>query len=170
MTLIASEYGTPHQHEQRFWRDIKKGYTHFAEGDVGLAKITPCFENGKSTVFRNLVSGIGTGTTELHILRPILVSADYVLLVLKSPYFIETGIGRMTGTAGQKRVPKEYFAHSPFPLPPVAEQHRIVAKVDELMAFCDRLEAVENHAVELRARLLNALLSEVLQPEQDDSK
>ena len=66
-------------------------------------------------------------------MRPLFVDQDYILLFLKSPHFIETGIPKMTGTAGQKRVPTEYFAHSPFPLPPLAEQHRIVAKVDELM-------------------------------------
>jgi type I restriction enzyme, S subunit len=137
MPMIAAEYGVASEHEVRPWGEIKKGYTHFAEGDVGLAKITPCFENGKSTVFRHLTGGIGSGTTELHIVRPLFVDQDYILLFLKSPHFIETGIPKMTGTAGQKRVPTEYFAHSPFPLPPIAEQHRIVAKVDELMALCD---------------------------------
>ena len=141
MPLIAAEYGVANRHEIRPWGEIKKGYTHFAEGDVGLAKITPCFENGKSTVFRNLVGGIGAGTTELHIVRPLFVDRDYILLFLKSPHFIETGILKMTGTAGQKRVPANYFAHSPFPLPPLTEQRRIVVKVDELMALCDRLEA-----------------------------
>ena len=141
MTLIYAEYGVSSEHEARTWGDIKKGYTHFAEGDVGLAKITPCFENGKSTVFRNLIGRIGSGTTELHVVRPLFINPDYILIFLKSPHFIGTGIPHMTGTAGQKRVPTEYFAHSPFPLPPLAEQHRIVAKVDELMALCDRLEA-----------------------------
>jgi type I restriction enzyme S subunit len=140
MPLIAAEYGVGNNHEIRPWGEIKKGYTHFAEGDVGLAKITPCFENGKSTVFRKLTGGIGSGTTELHVVRPLFVNPDYVLIFFKCPHFIETGIPKMTGTAGQKRVPFEYFAYSPFPLPPLAEQHRIVAKVDELMALCDRLE------------------------------
>jgi type I restriction enzyme S subunit len=129
MPLIAAEYGVSNDHEIRPWGEIKKGYTHFAEGDVGLAKITPCFENGKSTVFRNLTGGIGSGTTELHIVRPIFVDQDYILIFFKSPHFIETCIPRMTGTAGQKRVPTEYFAHSPFPLPPLTEQHRIVARL-----------------------------------------
>jgi type I restriction enzyme, S subunit len=73
--------------------------------------------------------------------RPVIVLADYVLIFLKSPHFVESGTAKMTGTAGQKRVSTEYFAYSPFPLPPLAEQHRIVAKVDELLALCDRLEA-----------------------------
>lgn len=164
MSLIPAEYGSAHGQEVRPWGEIKKGYTHFANGDVGLAKITPCFENGKSTVFRDLVGGIGAGTTELHIIRPIFVDANYLLIFLKSPHFIETGIQRMTGTAGQKRVPFEYFAYSPFPLPPLAEQHRIVAKVDELMTLCDRLEASLATADDIRRRLLEALLAEALAP------
>jgi type I restriction enzyme S subunit len=86
MPMIAAEYGLAHQHEVRPWGEIKKSYTHFAEGDVGLAKITPCFENGKSAVFRNLTGGIGAGTTELHIIRPLSAHPDYILLFLKSPH------------------------------------------------------------------------------------
>ena len=167
MPLISSEYGVPNGHEVRPWGEIKKGYTHFAEGDVGLAKITPCFENGKSTVFRSLAGGIGSGTTELHIIRPLQVSPDFILLFLKSSHFVQTGIPRMTGTAGQKRVPLDYFAHSPFPLPPLAEQHRIVAKVDELMALCDQLEATRQQREQGRERLVAATLQRLNQPAED---
>lgn len=174
MPMIAAEYGVTNEHEPRPWGEIKKGYTHFAEGDVGLAKITPCFENGKSTVFRNLTGGIGSGTTELHIVRPLFVSPDYIVLVIKSPYFIENGIPRMTGTAGQKRVPAEYFTSSPFPLPPLAEQHRIVAKVDELMALCDRLEAARAERETTRDRLTASSLARLNAPDpetfQDDAR
>jgi len=164
MPMIAAELGVPHQHEVRCWGEIKKGYTHFAEGDVGLAKITPCFENGKSAVFRNLTGGIGAGTTELHIVRPIFADPDYVLLFLKSPQFIETGIPRMTGTAGQKRVPSEYFTSSPFPLPPLPEQRRIVAKVDELMTLLDRLETTRTQRETTRDRLTTASLARLTAP------
>jgi len=156
MLRISAEYGVSNTHEVRLWGDIKSGFTHFAEGDVGLAKITPCFENGKSAIFRGLTGGIGAGTTELHIVRPVIVLADYVLIFLKSPHFIESGISKMTGTAGQKRVSTEYFAYSPFPLPPLAEQHRIVAKVDELMALCDRLEAAKTEREARRDRVASA--------------
>ncbi|OGC93177.1 MAG: hypothetical protein A2W25_06030 [candidate division Zixibacteria bacterium RBG_16_53_22] len=158
MRMIYAEYRQPSEHEIRPWGEIRRGFTHFADGDVGLAKITPCFENGKSTVFRNLTGGIGAGTTELHIVRPIFVVADYILIFLKSSHFIEAGIPKMTGTAGQKRVPKDYFAFSPFPLPPLAEQHRIVAKVDELMALCDKLEAAQAKRERRRDRLVAATL------------
>jgi type I restriction enzyme S subunit len=153
MASISAEYGVANAHEVRNWGDIKSGFTHFAEGDVALAKITPCFENGKSTVLRNLSGGIGAGTTELHVIRPIHVSPDFVLIFLKSPYFIGSGIPKMTGTAGQKRVPTDYFAYSPFPLPPETEQQRIVAKVDELMALCDGLEAAKREQETRRDQL-----------------
>lgn len=165
MPMIFAEYGIANDHEARLWGEIKKGYTHFADGDVGLAKITPCFENGKSTVFRNLTGGFGSGTTELHVLRPVLVDPDYVVLFLKSPQFIETGIPKMTGTAGQKRVSSEYFTSSPFPLPPLAEQHRIVAKVDELMALCDRLEEARKTREKTRDKLTAASLARLTAPD-----
>ena len=169
MSMIAADYGVTCNHAVRQWGEIKKGYTHFAEGDVGLAKITPCFQNGKSTVFRNLTGGLGSGTTELHIVRPMFVDPNFVVLFLKSPHFIETGISKMTGTAGQKRVPTEYFAHSPFPLPPLAEQHRIVAKVDELMALCDRLEATQEERETTRTRLATASLARLNAPDLDQA-
>ena len=167
MPMIAAGYGLENQHQPRPWAEIKKGYTHFAEGDVGLAKITPCFENGKSTVFRELTGGLGSGTTELHIVRPLFVNPDYIIVFLKCPHFIETGISRMTGTAGQKRVPIEYFANSPFPLPPLAEQHRIVSKVDELMALCDRMEAARTEREATRDQLAASSLARLNDPDPD---
>lgn len=158
MPGISAEYGVPIQHEVRSWGEIKKGYTHFAEGDVAVAKITPCFQNGKSAVFRGLTGGAGSGTTELHVVRPVLVNPDFILIFLKSPRFIEGGIPKMTGTAGQKRLPSEYFAGTPFPLPPLAEQSRIVAKVDELMVLCDQLEQAQKERELQRDALRKASL------------
>ncbi len=128
--------------ETRRWGDIKKGYTHFSEGDVVVAKITPCFQNRKSCVMTGLEGGIGAGTTELHVVRIIAnkVVPEYLLLFYKSPDFLQAGVATMTGTAGQQRVPREYFAYTSLPLPPLAEQYRIVAKADELMGLIDRLE------------------------------
>lgn len=152
MPLIAAEYGVANRHEIRKWAEIKKGYTHFAEGDVGLAKITPCFENGKSTVFRNLTGGLGSGTTELHVVRPLFVDPDFILVFLKSPHFIETGIPRMTGTAGQKRVPTEYFAHTPFPLPPLNLCQKC-CKPFPLAGYGQRSCSVRHSSLTARTRL-----------------
>jgi type I restriction enzyme, S subunit len=161
MTLIPAEYGQNARHEERPWGEIKKGYTHFKNGDVVMAKITPCFENGKSAVMNDLTSGFGAGTTELHVFRRTCegVLPEFVILYLKTRGFITRGIPRMTGSAGQKRVPSDYFARSPFPLPPLAEQKRIVAKVDELMALCDRLEAQQQERQSRHADLARASLA-----------
>jgi type I restriction enzyme S subunit len=160
MTFVPAEYGRNVQYEERPWGEIKKGYTHFKNGDVVMAKITPCFENGKSVVMKDLVGGLGAGTTELHVFRGNdgTILPEFALIYLKTRGFIARGIPRMTGSAGQKRVPYDYFATSPFPLPPPREQKRIVAKVDELMALCDRLEAQQQerqirHAAVARASL-----------------
>jgi len=152
--------GMPQSHkgnlvsEARTWGEIKKGFTHFANGDVAVAKITPCFENGKAAVIAGLDNprGIGAGTTELHVFRPIHheVLPAYVYIFLRSPFFAVEGECNMTGTAGQKRLPTEYFATRATPLPPFAEQERIVAKVDELMALCDKLEAQQREELWLR--------------------
>ncbi len=161
MTFIPAEYGKRARHEARPWGDIKKGYTHFRNGDVVMAKITPCFENGKSAVLDGLTNGVGAGTTELHVFRREgnLVLPEYVLIYLKSRGFIARGIPKMTGSAGQKRVPSGYFANSPFPLPPLAEQKRIVAKVDELMGLCDRLEAQQQERETRHKSLARASLA-----------
>ncbi|MEA3546913.1 MAG: restriction endonuclease subunit S [Thermodesulfobacteriota bacterium] len=161
MPLVTTSHTGEHGQEEREWGRIKKGYTHFANGDIGLAKITPCFENSKAVVFFGLKNGIGAGTTELHVARPFgtTLFSRFVLLYLKSPQFLHLGQSKMTGTAGQKRVPKSFFAENPFPLPPIIEQHRIVANVDELMALCDRLEQQQTNSNTTHQALLETLLA-----------
>lgn len=143
------------------WGRVKKGFTHFRIGDVVVAKITPCFENGKAAVIDGLQHRIGAGTTELHVFRPINpdILPGYIYLFLRSPYFAIEGEKNMTGTAGQKRLPTEYFATRALPLPPSAEQSRIIIKVDELMVLCDTLEAQQ----QARRKLQNALRQSTLQ-------
>lgn len=145
------------------WESIKKGYTHFANRDVVIAKITPCFENGKAAVVQDLEHEIGAGTTELHVFRPIHagILPGYIYLFLRSPYFTVEGVGSMTGTAGQKRLPVDYFATRAVPIPPTDEQTRIVAKVDELMALCDTLEEQQQARRRLQNNLRKSTLQEV---------
>ncbi|MEM6192257.1 restriction endonuclease subunit S [Shewanella scandinavica] len=147
----------------RPWSEISKGYTHFANGDVLLAKITPCFENGKSAVVRGLEHNIGSGSTEFHVFRPISedVNPAYVYLFVRSPLFRAKGEASMTGTAGQKRLPTDYFALCAMPLPPTEEQSRIVAKVAELMALCDQLEAQQQQRRILQNHLRQVTLQAV---------
>jgi len=164
MNLISSKYGITPKYDVKKWREVKKGFTHFAEKDVVVAKITPCFENSKAGVMKNLRSKIGAGTTELHVFRgdTNLILPEYVYIYFKSPIFLKTGKQKMTGTAGQQRVPKDFITKNPFPLPPFAEQKRIVEKVDKFMEFCDGLEKQIKVADINNNNLINAVLRETL--------
>ena len=142
MVLIDDGYHNSHSFEIRTWGSIKKGFTHFADGDIGIAKITPCFQNRKSVIFHNLKNRYGAGTTELSIVRVIndLLSRDFFLWFFKSAYFIDNGVKSFTGTAGQQRIHKDYLAKCVLPLPPLAEQKRIVEKLEQLLPLCERLK------------------------------
>ncbi|QIB65603.1 restriction endonuclease subunit S [Kineobactrum salinum] len=167
MPLIPEGYSENHQFEERLWKEIKKGYTHFADGDIGMAKITPCFENAKSCVFSGLPNGIGAGTTELHIFRNSFnsVAPRFLLYYLKNPHYISAAVPNMTGSAGQKRVPTAYFIGQLLPLPPKDEQHRIVAKIDQLMARCDELEKLRTEQQQKRLAIHTAAIRQLLDTE-----
>ena len=111
MPLIKDGYANIHTFESRVWNDVKSGFTHFAENDIAVAKITPCFENKKSVIFKNLVYGYGAGTTELHIIRLLTntIYPEYILYNFKTDVFISIGIKAFTGAVGQKRIGKEFI-------------------------------------------------------------
>ncbi len=133
MSAIDEVTGSIERPEVRKFREVRKGHTHFAEGDVLFAKITPCMENGKAAIARGLVSGIGCGTTELHVLRPLNgVSPDFVFHYIRQKSFRNAAQAKMTGTAGQLRVPSSYIENSMVPLAPLAEQFRIVTRIKEI--------------------------------------
>ena len=165
MALVEDGYHNKHSFEIRKWGDIKKGFTHFAEGDIGIAKITPCFQNRKSVVFRNLKNGYGAGTTELSVVRCLgdLLSRDFLLWFFKSAYFIENGVKSFTGTAGQQRIHKDYLTMCVFPLPPLGEQKRIVAKIEELLPLVDRYEQAWSKLEQLNSRFPEDMKKSLLQ-------
>ena len=145
MSYIKDGYNNEHSFEIRKWKDIKKGFTHFKNGDIVIAKITPCFQNRKSAIIKNLPNNIGAGTTELHVIREDtnILLKKYLLSIFKTELFIKNGIKNFTGTAGQQRIGKDYLANYLIPLPPLAEQKRIVAKVEELLNLVNKLEEKE---------------------------
>lgn len=108
---------------------VKKGFTYFENNDVLFAKITPCMENGKGAIAQNLTSGIGMGSTEFHILRPINnISNVYWLLALtRMSIFRERASKNMSGTGGQKRVGTSFLENFKIGLPPISEQKRFAA-------------------------------------------
>ena len=127
---------------KRSWGTVKNGYTKFVEGDVLLAKITPCFQNRKSAIAKKLSNGIGCGSSEFHVLRvnENIVTQEYLLMFLKSQWFITYGVENFKGTAGQQRLGTSDLKNCLFPLPPMSEQHRIVAKLNELLDSVKHLE------------------------------
>ena len=128
MPLIEDGYSGRHTSGVRKWKEVKTGFTHFQEGDVGVAKITPCFENRKSAIFENLCNGFGAGTTELHVFRPYngTILPRYLLAYMKSAQFVENGKQTFSGAVGQQRLSKEYVENAYLPIPPMEEQKRIV--------------------------------------------
>ena len=143
MPLISDGFSNTHSFEVKKWNDIKKGYTHFRNGDIGVAKITPCFENRKSVIFNNLKNGVGAGTTELYILRSNLALNKYLFWFVKTQDFINKGTESFTGAVGQQRVSKDFIENTLIPLPPLAEQHRIAQKVEQLLAIVDTIEQLQ---------------------------
>ena len=141
MPLLKDGFHSGHTYETKLWKDVKSGFTHFANNDVVIAKITPCFQNRKSAVIHDLPSGYGAGTTELHVLRDYtkMLYIPYFLMICKTHDFIQNGMKNFSGTAGQQRVGKDFIFNYLVPLPPVNEQKRIVEKVNVLIKSCDIL-------------------------------
>jgi len=124
--------------EERILKDVRKGYTHFTDGDVLFAKITPCMENGKGAVATELKNGLGCGSTEFHVLRLYGgIEPKLIYFFLKQNSFRKDAARNFTGTAGQLRVPVSFIRETRIPLAPLPEQRRIVAKLEILSAKMD---------------------------------
>ena len=117
-------------------------YTYFADGDVLLAKITPCFENGKLGIAEGLTNGVGFGSSEYMVLRPgSLIDKGWLYYFLSRETFRREGAKCMSGAVGHKRVSKEFIETHQIPLPPVSEQRRITAILEEAFGGIDKAVA-----------------------------
>lgn len=133
--------------------DVRNGYSYFEDGDVVFAKVTPCFENGKGALMRDLQHGAGFGTTEVTVLRAKGdTHAKFLSYVVQSAAFRQKGVGAMTGAGGLKRVPDEFTRDFETPWPTACDQHRIAtfldeqtARIDALIAEKERLAATLKH-------------------------
>ena len=139
MINIADGYSNEFIFESKLWGDIKKGFTHFADGDIVVAKISPCLENRKSVIVTSLPNGIGAGTTELFVFRSQCVLPEYGLYFFKSDSFINNCAGTFNGVVGQQRVSKSIIENIKFPLSPISEQRRIVDAVHKVFAKLDAI-------------------------------
>jgi len=141
MPAIDAELGAITSSETKQLEKVTKGFTHFIEGDVLFAKITPCMENGKTAIAKNLVSGIGCGTTELHVLRPLGgILSEYIYHYIRQQSFRDRAEANMTGTAGQLRVPVDFMKREILPLPPLKEQKEIMNRIQEFFSQAFAIE------------------------------
>ena len=140
--------------------DVADGYTYFSDGDVVVAKITPCFENGKRSVASELVNGIAFGTTELHIMRcrPEL-DKQFAFYLTLTDAFRKLGEAEMYGAGGQKRVPESFITNLKHPIPPLLEQQDIVGFLDRETARIDTLIAKKELLIELLQEKRTALIT-----------
>lgn len=154
----VSEAGHITSFQKRPLLEVSKGYTSFCEGDILLAKITPCFENGKAAVVDRLASSVGFGSTEFHVLRPSSkIDARFLFHLIWNPGFRSRGAKRMTGSAGQKRLPTAFLAEYEFLLPQLSEQKRIATILDK----ADSLRRKRREAIRLADEFLRSAFYEI---------
>lgn len=143
MAAVGAADGSIDASTVRPYAEVKKGYTHFRDNDVLFAKVTPCMENGKMAVARQLHNGMGFGSTEFHVLRPRDgVDPHYVYHFVSSQTFRKEAARHMTGAVGLRRVPSAFLASAEIPLPSLDVQREIVAELEKQFSRLD--EAVAN--------------------------
>lgn len=137
MERISAGFDRSFSYVVQKWSEASKNHTRFCDGDVAFTKISPCFENRKSFVVENLPNSLGGGTTELIILRQKLIDPLFTYYLILDERFIRLGLSTYKGTVGQQRIKNDVMFAYVFPLPPLAEQKRIVAKLEELLPLCE---------------------------------
>ena len=159
MRAVDDITGTIARAEPRPYQEVSKGYTWFQDGDVIFAKITPCMENGKSAIAKNLINGIAFGSTEFHVLRPSnKVLAEWLYILARSKQFRNDAAAHFKGTAGQQRVPQSFLDNKVIPVPPLDEQRRIVAYLDSVQARLASLRELQSATGEELSALLPSIL------------
>ncbi len=144
--------------------EVWNAYTYFKENDVILAKITPCFENGKCSVCSGLKNKIGFGTTELHVLRALnSIIPRFCYYIVQNHAFKSIGTELMFGTTGQKRLPDSYVKDYKQGIPPLSEQHAIAAFLDRETAHIDntidKIKVSKGKLEEYRSALISAAVT-----------
>jgi type I restriction enzyme S subunit len=159
MPSVSDKTGEIENPEIREYAEVKKGYTFFLENDILFAKITPCMENGKTAIAKNLINGFGFGSTEFHVIRTNpYINTKLIYYLLRSKKFRMEAKKEMTGAVGQQRVPKSFLENYLFPLPPKAEQDKIVELLDKLYVKeveISKIETLEGKIDLLRQSILN---------------
>lgn len=154
-----SETGVLTPREKKF-SEVKNGFTPFRENDVVIAKITPCFENGKAGVMRGLLNGFGFGTTEFIVLRPSeKILSDYLYYIVFSDKFRKLGEVGMKGSAGQKRVTNSFVANYEIKVPSLEEQKRLISEIETKVKIIDSAISKVEQTIELLSEFKSSLIS-----------
>jgi type I restriction enzyme M protein len=138
--------------ETKTIEEVGTSYTSFKDGDVLIAKVTPCFENGKAGIARSLINGIGFGSSEFYVLRcGACVLPEWIYFCVMHPLFRDGAISQMTGTGGLQRVPRAYVETFEIPLPPLEVQKEIVAEIEGYQNEIKRLQdEIENNRAKIQ--------------------
>jgi len=132
--------------EEKLLSEVSASYTYFEDNDVLLAKVTPCFENGKAGIARGLLNGIGFGSSEFYVLRSSAqVLPAWIYFCVMHPLFRDAAVAQMTGTGGLQRVPRDYVENFQIPLPPLEVQKEIVAEIEGYQKVISGARAVLDH-------------------------
>lgn len=166
----VGEYGGLRLDENRDLADVYEGYTYFADGDLCIAKITPCFENGKGALAEGLTNGVGFGTTELHVVRPGPgIDRRFLFYVTIADDFRKIGESEMYGAGGQKRIDEGFIKDWMPPLPPLATQRHIAQFLDKKTTRIDGLiekkRALLGRLAEKRQALITRAVTQGLNPD-----
>mgnify|MGYP001047540824 CR=1 FL=1 len=156
----VGEYGGLNLDEVRELEEVYNGYTYFADGDLCIAKITPCFENGKGGLAEGLTNGVGFGTTELHVVRAgPSIDRRFLFYISVADDFRKLGESEMYGAGGQKRIDEGFIKDWMPPLPPLDTQRRIARFLDEKTARIDALLKKKRALLDRLAEKRQALIT-----------
>ena len=144
----------------RPYAEVRRGYTFFQSGDVMFAKITPCMQNGKHFIAPQTPGGFGFASTEFHVIRPEPgVLAEWIHFYLRQPSVLAEAAQHFSGAVGQQRVPDNFLRELKIPLPPLAEQKRIVKPLSANLHRAAKLKAAMQAQAEAVAALPESILS-----------
>ena len=162
MSHLNEERKDFHEEEAKPLKSVYKGYTYFKDEDVLLAKITPCFENCKMGIAKGLTNGVGFGSSEFIVYRTdFRLISEYLFYFLLLPKFRAQGVKMMGGAVGHQRIPKEFYEDYEIPIPPLPEQKRIVAILDEAFEAIDKAKANIERNIQNAEELFQSKLNEI---------
>lgn len=165
MRLVEEIKNVIHLDETRKFEELqKKSYTFFEEGDVLFAKVTPCMENGKIAIAKNLKNKMGYGSSEFHVFRVgEKLLNEYLFHFLVQEKFRVNSKHAMTGAVGLKRVPKKFLEDYKIPLPSLDEQHQIVQEIESRLSVCDKVEENITESLEKAEALRQSILKKAFE-------